>query len=194
MAATSALFCLCGWGCVCGGSKGGTGRELSGIAVDRRIGLSLNRSCVLQDLIGFFLPWSWLQKPLPCQEKKRSCLPARSKGANSFRLMQNIFLLQNSEREEHGVYLCSSNSDQAKRMAYRTVFLTARWTPPFELMKKENCHSHTRSREQMEVGGISNQFAAWESFRAQCLWLTIRRNRATGRRELAQTNPGPEGA
>lgn len=70
MAATSALFCLCGWGCVCGGSKGGTGRELSGIAVDRRIGLSLNRSCVLQDLIGFFF-YPGLDYKNPCPARKR---------------------------------------------------------------------------------------------------------------------------
>lgn len=71
MAATSALFCLCGWGCVCGGSKGGTGRELSGIAVDRRIGLSLNRSCVLQDLIGFFFTLVLITKTLALPGKEK---------------------------------------------------------------------------------------------------------------------------
>lgn len=42
--------------------------------------------------IVFFFP-GLSYKPLPGQQKARSCLPVRNKGANSFRLMQTIFLL-----------------------------------------------------------------------------------------------------
>lgn len=81
-----------------------------------------SRQCTpsFNKLLGFFSSSGLQTLDWPV----RSCLPDRSKGANSFRLMQNIFLLWKSEREEHQVYLCSSNSSQATRMPYCVEFVS----------------------------------------------------------------------
>lgn len=102
-----------------------TGRELSDfsrVEITRlqRVS-SLNQVCAHQASTRFSFSWSGLQT---LDWLVRSCLPDRSKGANSFRLMQNIFLLWKSEREEHQVYLCSSNSSQAARMPYCVEFIS----------------------------------------------------------------------
>lgn len=97
------------------------------------------------------------------------------------------------KKEEHQVYLCSSNSSQAKRMPYCAEFITVIKLLPLKRRRRKIAIPLPGVMSKWKGRETSNQVTAWESFWAQCLWLTNWRNRMTGRRELAQINSEPEG-